>query len=117
MPPWLSARLFIGADVVPTKCYGPRIYEPGTVMLGHMDQYPSHTIGISVCLSGPEWPMELQDQSIDCAGTFQPCTSPAAHIVYEGCRMLHARSSPAPARYIAAFFHYMPKLRKRLDDH
>ena len=97
---------FTGTPVVPTACFGPRLYEPGSVLLMHLDRYPTHEIGVSFVCSGPPWDMWLADASLAATGLTGETLSIHQHIIYEGCRILHGRPNPCTADTVVAFFHY-----------
>ncbi len=100
------AAAFAGTRLQPTMSYGPRLYRRGSVLLMHVDRYPSHEIGISVVLSGPRWEMHLVDASMARLQPASETTSEHTHILYEGCRMMHGCPTPLRAQRVAAFFHY-----------
>ena len=97
---------YAGAPVVPTACYGPRLYQPGSILLMHLDRYPTHELGVSFVCDGPSWDMWLADASLAANGITGETLSPHQHIIYEGCRMLHGRPDPCPAPTAVAFFHF-----------
>ncbi|MYD95464.1 MAG: hypothetical protein F4Y02_17650 [Chloroflexi bacterium] len=92
--------------VLPTVCYGPRVYRPGSVMLMHLDRYPTHELGVSLILDGPPWAMWMADVSLARAGIAEETLSPRQHLIYEGCRLMHGRPTPNEQSVTAAFFHW-----------
>lgn len=98
---------YVGMDVMPTVSYGPRLYRPGSILLGHTDERYTHAIGVSITLQGEPWEMQTYDLSIAETGESRFNTSEAQHVIYEGNRMIHARMDPLRGGdYVAAFFHF-----------
>ena len=101
----------VGTALRPTAWHGPRVYGPGSVLVGHTDEYPMHAIGVSLTLEADQaWDMQFLDLSAAGDGvTRQAATGENCLVIYEGCRVLHARMRPyAGRRYIGAYLHYAP---------
>lgn len=100
---------FCGQSLIKTMCYGPRLYRKGSVLMGHIDIYPTHLLGVSVPLWGGEWGLELADASMARTGRSDVVMKDREIICYEGCRMVHSRMEPSPhPEFVAAFFHWHP---------
>ena len=101
----------VGQKLTPTEGHGPRLYQRTSVMIGHTDGYPTHLFGVSVPLFFDQpWPMEFLDMSAVSDGVTRSVTAKKHDlIIYEGCRMMHARMTPyAGEAYCVALFHYVP---------
>ena len=101
----------VGQKLTPTEGYGPRLYQRTSVMIGHTDCYPTHLLGVSIPLFFDQpWPMEFLDMSAVSDGVTRSVTAKKHDlIIYEGCRMMHARMTPyAGEAYCVALFHYVP---------
>ena len=101
----------VGQKLTPTEGYGPRLYRRTSVMIGHTDCYPTHLFGVSIPLFFDQpWPMEFLDMSALSDGETRSVTAKVNDlVVYEGCRMMHARMTPYGGEaYCVALFHYVP---------
>ena len=102
---------FAGTDLLFTVGFGPRVYQRGHVLIGHVDKYPTHTFGVSVPLFADEqWDLHLMDLSVKSDHTVHTVTLNIGDlIVYEGIRMLHGRMEPYSGdHYCNIYFHYQP---------
>ena len=102
---------FAGTDLLFTIGYGPRVYQHGHVLMGHVDKYPTHTFGVSIPLfADKQWDFHLMDLSVKSDHTVHTVTLNVGDlIVYEGVRVLHGRMEPYRGdHYCNIYFHYQP---------
>ena len=87
----------IDLELIPTYCYA-RKYFQGSILNSHTDRNASE-ISISYCISGPEWEMNMGDNTI--------ITKIGNAVIYKGCEILHGRSKPSSGEVIQVFSHWV----------
>lgn len=99
-----------GFPLVPAAAYGVRVYQPGNMMVDHLDILESHVISsvlhIDSDLDEP-YPLEIEDANgFYAKGNLKP----GDMMFYESAKCYHKRSVPMKGRYYASLFlHYRPK--------
>ena len=83
--------------LIPTYCYA-RKYFQGSILNSHTDR-DACEISLSFCLSGPEWEMNMGDNTI--------ITKIGNAVIYKGCEILHGRSKPSSGEVIQVFSHWI----------
>ena len=83
--------------LIPTYCY-VRKYFQGSILYSHTDRDPCE-ISLSYCISGPEWEMNMGDNTI--------ITKIGNAVIYKGCEILHGRSKPSSGEVIQVFNHWV----------
>ena len=83
----------IGLKLIPTYCY-VRKYSQGSILYSHKDR-DANEISLSYCISGPEWEMNMGDNTI--------ITKIGNAVIYKGCEIPHGRSKPSSGEVIQVF--------------
>ena len=83
--------------LIPTYCY-VRKYFQGSILNSHTDR-DACEISLSYCISGPEWEMDMGDNTI--------ITKIGNAVIYKGCEILHGRSKPSSGEVIQVFSHWV----------
>ena len=98
-----------GFRLVPTACYGMRMYMPGAFLYDHVDREETHIISSTLCIAhdlDESWPLSIED------GEGQPAEinlNPGELVLYESARLMHGRPYELEGRYyVAQFIHYKP---------
>ena len=87
----------IDLKLIPTYCY-TRKYFQGSILNSHTDRSAGE-ISISYCISGPEWEMNMGDNTI--------ITKIGNAVIYKGCEIPHGRSEPSSGEVIQVFNHWV----------
>ena len=97
-------------ELIPTYCY-TRKYFQGSILYTHIDRAACE-ISLSFCISGPEWEMNMGDNTI--------ITKIGNAVIYKGCEIPHGRSKPSFGEVIQVFNHWVnlngTKLSNAYDD-
>ena len=83
--------------LIPTYCY-IRKYFQGSILVSHTDR-DACEISLSYCISGPEWEMNMGDNTI--------ITKIGNAVIYKGCEIPHSRSKPSSDEVIQVFNHWV----------
>ena len=83
--------------LIPTYCYS-RKYFKGSILKVHTDR-DACEISLSYCISGPEWEMNMGDDTI--------ITKIGNGVIYKGCEIPHGRSEPSSGEVIQVFNHWV----------
>ena len=83
--------------LIPTYCY-VRKYFQGSILNSHTDR-DACEISLSYCISGPEWEMNMGDNTI--------ITKIGNAVIYKGCEIPHSRSKPSSGEVIQVFNHWV----------
>jgi len=98
-----------GFPLVPTACYGMRMYLPGAFLYEHVDLEETHIISSTLCIAhdlDEPWPLSIEDADGNSA---EIDLNPGELVLYEGARLMHGRPYELKGRcYVAQFIHYKP---------
>ena len=83
--------------LIPTFCY-VRKYFQGSILYSHTDR-DACEISLSYCISGPEWEMNMGDNTIK--------TKIGNAVIYKGCEIIHGRPKPSSGEVIQVFNHWV----------
>lgn len=98
-----------GMELQESRCYGIRVYQPGSYLYNHVDRSETHIISSTICvayqLSEP-WPLYIEDGD---GNPHEISMEPGEMVLYEGARLMHGRPYPLQGRFYAGLFvHYAP---------
>jgi prolyl 4-hydroxylase len=110
---WLHRALqpvheeWCGRPLVPTACYGMRMYLRGTYLLNHIDRIKTHIISSTLCIArelDERWPLYMEDVT----GTpHEIDVDPGELIFYESAKLKHGRPYELKGKfYVGMFIHY-----------
>ena len=93
--------------LVPTACYGMRMYLTGTYLLNHIDRIETHIISSTLCIAGDldeRWPLYMED--VD-GNPHEIDVDPGELVFYESAKLKHGRPYELKGRfYVGMFIHY-----------
>jgi hypothetical protein len=98
-----------GFPLVPSACYGIRVYQRGAYLHEHTDTSETHLISSTICVAqeteGP-WPLSIEDTEGE---RHEVVIEPGEMLFYEGAYLRHGRPYPLQGAYYAGIYlHYRP---------
>ena len=98
-----------GFPLVPSACYGIRVYQRGSYLHEHTDTVTTHIISSTICVGqeteGP-WPLSIEDAQ---GARHEIAVDPGEMLFYEGAYLRHGRPYPLQGSYYAGIYlHYRP---------
>lgn len=95
--------------LVPSACYGIRVYQRGSYLHEHIDKSETHIISSTICVGarteGP-WPLSIEDADGE---RHEVVLEPGEMLFYEGAYLRHGRPYPLQGSYYAGIYlHYRP---------
>lgn len=98
-----------GFPLVPSACYGIRVYQRGAYLHEHTDVAETHIISSTICVGqdteGP-WPLAIEDGGGE---RRELVIEPGEMLFYEGASLRHGRPYPLQGSYYAGIYlHYRP---------
>jgi hypothetical protein len=98
-----------GFPLVPSACYGIRVYQRGTYLHEHTDTWDTHIVSSTICVGqeteGP-WPLSIEDAAGE---QHEVVLAPGEMLFYEGAYLRHGRPYPLQGAYYAGIYlHYRP---------
>lgn len=98
-----------GMALKESRCYGIRVYQPGSYLYNHVDRSETHIISSTICVAhhlSKHWPLYIED--ID-GHPYEISMEPGEMVFYEGAKLMHGRPYPLEGRFYAGMFvHYAP---------
>ena len=98
-----------GFPLVPSACYGIRVYQRGAYLHEHIDARETHIISSTICVGqeteGP-WPLSIEDAAGE---RHDIVLEPGEMLFYESAYLRHGRPYPLQGAYYAGIYlHYRP---------
>jgi hypothetical protein len=98
-----------GFPLVPSACYGIRVYQRGAYLHEHVDTSATHIVSSTICVGketeGP-WPLSIEDAEGE---LHEVAIEPGEMLFYEGAYLRHGRPYPLQGSYYAGIYlHYRP---------
>ena len=84
--------------LIPTYCY-VRKYFQGSILDSHTDFRDACEIGLTYCISGPEWEINMGDVTL--------ITKIGNCVIYKAHEISHGRSKPSSGEVIQVFAHWV----------
>ena len=96
-----------GRRLVPTACYGMRMYLPGSYLLNHVDRTETHVISSTLCVAqdlAERWPLYIEDAL---GAPYEVDINPGELVLYESAKLKHGRPYDLKGTcYVGLFLHY-----------
>ena len=103
----LMHETWCGRHLVPTACYGMRMYLPGAYLFNHVDRIDTHVVSSTLCIAQDleeRWPLYIEDRH---GVPHEIDINPGEIVFYESAKLKHGRPYDLQGNlYVGQFIHY-----------
>jgi prolyl 4-hydroxylase len=96
-----------GQHLMPTACYGMRMYLSGAYLFNHVDRIETHVVSSTLCIAQElegRWPLYIEDRD---GVPHEVDINPGEIVFYESAKLKHGRPYDLMgSHYVGQFIHY-----------